>query len=90
MGGLSNYLRGADLARRRRRAAGAAATARTPAARRTSRAPASYFCALAARAHVRGVNKTLPETPAGRRSLARYQTPPNPLTVKNTSAQTAR
>ena len=81
MGGLSNDLRGADLARRRRRAAGAAATARTPAAR-TSRAPASYFCALAARAHVHGVNKTLPETPAGRRSLARYQTPPNPLTVK--------
>ena len=34
-----------------------------------------------ARARAR-CNKTLPETPAGRRSLARYQTPPNPLTVK--------
>ena len=89
MGGLSNDLRGADLARRRRRAAGAAPTARTLAAPLASRAPASYFCALAARVHVLAVTK-LPETPAGRRSLARYQTPPNPLTVKNTSAQTAR
>ena len=42
-----------------------------------------------ARARAR-CNKTLPETPAGRRSLARYQTPSQSTHCQNTSAQTAR